>query len=110
MACYTFSCRWAFSSVREGTLTFGHLGDMETNDILDCFIFSLRFQLFVKNDVLKVRYIRKADWRAVDFSKNQTNKFDLFALKSKKANKTNLSVICPFVFMRIYGNPICFRN
>ena len=40
--------------MREGTLTFGHLGDMETNDILDCFIFSLCFQLFVRNDVLKV--------------------------------------------------------
>ena len=35
-----------FSSVREGTLTFGHLGDMETNDVLDCFVFSLCFQLF----------------------------------------------------------------
>ena len=76
MVCYTFSFRWAFSSVREGTLTFGHLGDMETNDILECFIFSLRFQLFVKNDVLKVRYIQKADWRTVDSPKNRTDEFD----------------------------------
>ena len=41
---------------------------------------------------LKVRKNRKADWRAVDSSKNRTDEFDLFAVKSKKANKTNLSV------------------
>ena len=34
----------------------------------------------------------KADWRAVDSPKKQTDEFDLFAVKSKKANKTNSSV------------------
>ena len=34
----------------------------------------------------------KADWRAVDSPKKQTDEFDLFAVKSKKANQTNLSV------------------
>ena len=42
--------------------------------------------------LLKVRYFRKADWRAVDSPKKRTDKFDLFAEKSKKANKTNLYV------------------
>jgi hypothetical protein len=32
------------------------------------------------------------DWRAVDSPKKQTNEFDLFAVKSKKANKTNFFV------------------
>ena len=35
----------------------------------------------------------KADWRAVDSSKKGTDEFDLFAVKSKKANKTNSSVL-----------------
>ena len=34
----------------------------------------------------------KADWRAVDSPKKQTDEFDLFAVKSKKANKSNLSI------------------
>ena len=29
---------------------------------------------------------RKADWRAVDSPKKRTDEFDLFAMKSKKAN------------------------
>ena len=33
-----------------------------------------------------------ADFCAVDSPKKRTNKFDLFAVKSKKANKTNLFV------------------
>ena len=32
----------------------------------------------------------KTDWRAVDSPKKRTNEFVLFALKSKKAKKTNL--------------------
>ena len=31
----------------------------------------------------------KADWRAVDSPKKRMNEFELFAVKSKKANKTN---------------------
>ena len=41
----------------------------------------------------KGQFIPKADWRArpaIDSPKKGTNKFVLFALKSKKANKTNL--------------------
>ena len=48
-------------------------------------------QLFFTSN-LKVRYNRKADWRAVDSPTKQTDEFDLFAIKSKKANKTNSSV------------------
>ena len=36
--------------------------------------------------------ISKADWCALDSPKIRTDEFDLFAVKSKKANKTNLSV------------------
>ena len=42
--------------------------------------------------ILKVRKNRKADWRAIDSSKKRMDEFDLFAVKSKKANKTNSSV------------------
>ena len=45
--------------------------------------------------VLSVRtgqLISKADWRAIDSPKKRTDEFDLFAMKSKKANKTNSSV------------------
>ena len=42
--------------------------------------------------ILKVRQNRKADWQAVDSPKNRTDEFDLFAVKSKKASKTNSSV------------------
>ena len=40
----------------------------------------------------KGQLISKADWRAVDSPKKRTDEFDLFAVKSKKANKTNSSV------------------
>ena len=43
----------------------------------------------------KNRLISKADWRAIDSPKKRTNEFDLFAVKSKKANKTNSSL--PFL-------------
>ena len=39
-----------------------------------------------------VIYNQKVDWRAVDSPKNQTDEFDLLAVKIKKANKTNSSV------------------
>ena len=42
--------------------------------------------------VLKVSQFQKADWRALDSPKKLTDEFDLFAVKSKKANKTNSSV------------------
>ena len=42
--------------------------------------------------LLKVRKNRKADWHAVDSPKKRTGEFDLFAVKSKTANKTNSSV------------------
>ena len=42
--------------------------------------------------LVKVSWFQKADWRAVDFPKKQTDQFVLFAVKSKKANKSNLSV------------------
>ena len=43
-------------------------------------------------ECLKVRLNQKADWRAVDSPKKRTDEFDLFAVKSKKANNTNSSV------------------
>ena len=45
--------------------------------------------------------------RAVDSPKKWMNEFVLFAVISKKADRTN-SFICSF-FGRIYGAPICFR-
>ena len=56
--------------------------------------------------VSKGRWFGKADWRAVDSPKKQTDKFDLLAVKSKKANKTNSSVRFSG---GIYGTPICFE-
>ena len=44
------------------------------------------------DSVLKVRYIQKVDWQAVDSPKDPKYEFDVFAVKSKKANKTNSSV------------------
>ena len=43
---------------------------------------------------IKCQKNRKEDWRAVDSPKIQTDEFDLFAVKSKKANKQ----IRPLVF------------
>ena len=49
--------------------------------------------LGIKNLVFgKGQVISKADWHSVDSPKKQTDEFDLFALKSKKANKSNSSV------------------
>ena len=47
---------------------------------------------FKKNLILKVRKNQKADWGAVDSFKKRTDEFDLFAVKSKKAIKSNSSV------------------
>ena len=40
----------------------------------------------------KGQLISKADWRALDSPKKRSDEFDLFAMKSKKANKTYSSV------------------
>ena len=40
----------------------------------------------------KGQLISKTDWRAIDSPKKRMDEFDLFAVKSKKANKTNLSI------------------
>ena len=45
-----------------------------------------------KFDLTKGQLISKADWRAIDSPKKRTDEFDLFAVKSKKAKKTNLFV------------------
>ena len=52
---------------------------------------------------LKVRYNQKADWRTVDSPKKRTDEFDLFAVKSKKANKTNS-------FVRFLGESMARPN
>ena len=38
----------------------------------------------------------KADWRAVDSPKKQTNEFGVFAIKSKKAKKKQIRDIANF--------------
>ena len=43
--------------------------------------------------LVKVRKNQKADWRAVDYHKKRTDKFDLFAVKSKETNKKKSSVL-----------------
>ena len=42
----------------------------------------------MQNRFTKGQLISKADWRAIDSPKKRTGEFDLFAVKSKKANKT----------------------
>ena len=61
---------------------------------------------FHLNELTKGQLILKADWRAIDSPKKRTDEFDLFAMTSKKANKTISSVH----FLGIYGAPICFQN
>ena len=53
----------------------------------------------------KGQLISKADWRAIDSPKKQTDEFVLFAFLLFKANKSNLSVR---FLGGIYGAPICF--
>ena len=48
--------------------------------------------LVLKNGQIKSKSRLESWLRAVDFPKKQTDEFDLFAFKSKKANKTNSSV------------------
>ena len=40
----------------------------------------------------KGQLISKADWRTIDSPKKRTNESNLFAVMSKKVNKTNSSV------------------
>ena len=47
---------------------------------------------FLYNVQTRGQLISKADWGAIDSPKKQTDEFDLFAVKSKKANKTNSSL------------------
>ena len=57
--------------------------------------FSTRFQSFIFNIFEHAKGHIKPKSRLASsrfFQKNRTDKFDLFAVKSKKANKTNLSV------------------
>ena len=49
----------------------------------------VKLDFFVPDDCTKGQIKPKADWCAVDSPKKQTNEFVLFAVKSKKANKTN---------------------
>ena len=49
---------------------------------------NFNFMSYKSRQYVKVRKNRKADWQAVDSPKKQTDEFDLFAVKSKKANKT----------------------
>ena len=46
----------------------------------------------MKIETPKGHLISKANCQAVDSPKKQMDEFDLFAVKSKKANKTNSSV------------------
>ena len=59
----------------------------ETHKILT----NLPYDFHKSADLLKGQLISKANWRAIDSPKKQTDEFDLFAVKSKKANKTNSS-------------------
>ena len=71
---------------------------------VDCFgiqaklqgIWDLHFEIHYQNhtctEIDKGQLISKADWRAIDSPKKRTDEFVLFAVKSKKANKSNSSV------------------
>ena len=52
----------------------------------------LQLEVYLKGWIPKGQLISKADQRAVDSPKKRKDEFDLFAVKSKKANKTNSSV------------------
>ena len=60
---------------------------MNTKEVYVKLYFNLAFCLCIKGQL-----ISKADWRAIDSPKKRTDEFDLFAVKSKKANKKNSSV------------------
>ena len=57
----------------------------------------------VKGKWLKVRKNQKQFGRTVDSPKKQTNKFVLFAVKSKKANETNS-------FIHFFGEPTAHQS
>ena len=63
----------------------------ETNVFQSLKINSLENKYFLLT-YLKVSLFQKADWRAVESPKKLKDEFDLFAVKSKKVNKTNSSV------------------
>ena len=65
------------------------LGSYFMHQFYECSFWCSHFQIM---DRLKVWWNQKANWRALDSPKKQTDEFDLFAVKSKKANKTNSSV------------------
>ena len=72
---------------------------------MKCPPFILNFTL-PKIALIKGQIKQKADWRALDSSKKQTNEFDLFAFLLFTANKTNSSVH----FMgESTARPNCFR-
>ena len=48
--------------------------------------------LFTNTFGAKGQLISKADWCAADSPKKQMDEFDLFAVRSKKANKINSSI------------------
>ena len=47
---------------------------------------------YINSTTSKGHSISKADYHALDSPKKQTDEFDLFAVKRKKANKSNPSV------------------
>ena len=61
-------------------------------------IFTIDLMTFTKGHL-----ISKAIYGLLTSPKKRTDEFDLFAVKSKKANKTNSSVR---FYGRIYGTPI----
>ena len=64
--------------------------------------FKKRTEGELANSITKGQIKPKADWRAVDSPKKQTNEFVLFAFLLFMANKTNFFVR---FFGRIYGAP-----
>ena len=57
-------------------------------------------------ELFKGHLISKAIYGLLTSPKKRTDEFDLFAMKGKKANKTNSSIR---FFGKIYGVTICFR-
>ena len=85
-----------------------------TLDFLFC-LYSIRAYDFFAHEnmkkppskVAKGQIKQKQDWRILDSPKKPTKRLNLFSVKSKKANKTNLFVRS--FLWRIYSAQICFR-
>ena len=60
-------------------------------NFLKCFLYFI-ISIFLFFLMAKGQLIAKADWRAIDSPKKQTDEFDLFAVKCRKTNKTNASI------------------